>query len=177
MVQQLTAMTRSKLNSGSHLQNHRRRRQQHDQLSVWSHENSKPREWELLFRRQWVSNFCAEIWLIVTPTKTECSHHLEKMMFKLKLDRFRKIVQTSWRPFLTSPLGANFDPRGEVVPQESTLSPWGEIMCSSFHSSKQCVHPWGWTKGWTFPLGDKVHPLGLNSPLGTNFIPGDKPCC
>jgi hypothetical protein len=42
-------------------------------------------------------------------------------------------------PFLTSPLGANFDPRGEVVPQGSILSPWVEISCLPLHSSKQYV--------------------------------------
>jgi hypothetical protein len=35
-------------------------------------------------------------------------------------------------PFLTSPLGANFLPRGEVVPQGWILSPGGEVI------------PWGW---------------------------------
>jgi hypothetical protein len=39
-------------------------------------------------------------------------------------------------PFLTLPLGANFDPRGEVVPQGricppgANFAPWGEILCS-----------------------------------------------
>jgi hypothetical protein len=46
-------------------------------------------------------------------------------------------------PFLTSTLGANFDPRGEVVSQGwimspgVKLSPGGEIICSPLHSSKQ----------------------------------------
>jgi hypothetical protein len=46
-------------------------------------------------------------------------------------------------PFLTSPLGANLDPWGEVVPQRWILFPWGEfipwgeIICSPLHSSKQ----------------------------------------
>jgi hypothetical protein len=56
-----------------------------------------------------------------------------------------------WGPFLTLPLGANFDPRGEVVPQGKILSPGGEfcplgpvklspggeLLCSPLHSSKQ----------------------------------------
>jgi hypothetical protein len=43
--------------------------------------------------------------------------------------------------FLTSSLWANFDPRGEVVPQGWILSPggevipWGEILCLPLHSS------------------------------------------
>jgi hypothetical protein len=46
-------------------------------------------------------------------------------------------------PFLTSPLGANFDPRGEVVPQGwicplgVKLSPAGEILCLPLHYYKQ----------------------------------------
>jgi hypothetical protein len=31
-------------------------------------------------------------------------------------------------PFLTSPLGANFDPRGEVVPHGGILSPRVEVI-------------------------------------------------
>jgi hypothetical protein len=48
-----------------------------------------------------------------------------------------------WGPFLTSPLGANLDPRGEFVPRGKIcplgvkLSPGGEILCSPLHSSKQ----------------------------------------
>jgi hypothetical protein len=44
--------------------------------------------------------------------------------------------QGDQRPILTSPLGANFDPRCEVVPQRWILSPGGKILCSP-HSSKQ----------------------------------------
>jgi hypothetical protein len=40
-------------------------------------------------------------------------------------------------PFLTSPLGANFDPQGRSCPPEVSLSPGGEILCSPLHSSKQ----------------------------------------
>jgi hypothetical protein len=49
-------------------------------------------------------------------------------------------------PLLTSPLGANFDPRAEVVPQGRILPPGSEIVCSPLHSSKQyleSVHPQG----------------------------------
>jgi hypothetical protein len=55
-------------------------------------------------------------------------------------------VVDAWKtrgPFLTSPLGANFEPRGEFVPQGWILSPWGEVipwgelLCSPLHSSKQ----------------------------------------
>jgi hypothetical protein len=46
-------------------------------------------------------------------------------------------------PFLTSPLGANFDPQGRSCPQGRIcplgvkLSPGGEILCSPLHSSKR----------------------------------------
>jgi hypothetical protein len=38
--------------------------------------------------------------------------------------------------FLTSLLGANFDPRGELCPLGVKLSPEGEIICLPLHSSK-----------------------------------------
>jgi hypothetical protein len=80
--------------------------------------------------------------------------------------------------FLTSPLGANFDPRGEDVPQCWILSPGGEILSLPLHSSKQYienVHPWGERRGdMTFPLGDKFHPWGPSSPLGAKFTLGAK---
>jgi hypothetical protein len=44
-----------------------------------------------------------------------------------------------WGPFLTSPLGANFDPQGWICPQGRIcplgvkLSPGGEILCSPLH--------------------------------------------
>jgi hypothetical protein len=70
-------------------------------------------------------------------------------------------------PFLTSPLGANFDPRGEVVPQGwilslgVKLSPGCEILCFPLHSSKL----------WRVftPGGER---RGEHSPQGTNFTPG-----
>jgi hypothetical protein len=40
-------------------------------------------------------------------------------------------------PLLTSPLGANFDPRGEFCPLWVKLSPGGEILYSPLHSPKQ----------------------------------------
>jgi hypothetical protein len=69
-------------------------------------------------------------------------------------------------PFLTSPLGANLDPRGEVVPQGwicplgGEVIPWGwnSLFTPPLFETIKSVHLWGWTKGWTSPLGDKVHP-------------------
>jgi hypothetical protein len=61
---------------------------------------------------------------------------------------------SSRRPFLTSPLGANFDPRGKVCPQGWILSPgagWNSLFDPLFFWTEESVHPWGWTKGWTFP--------------------------
>jgi hypothetical protein len=59
----------------------------------------------------------------------------------------------------------NFVPRGKLWPKGRRcplgpkLSPWGEMIYSPLHSSKQYVesfHPCG----WTFPLGDKFYPWG-----------------
>jgi hypothetical protein len=40
-------------------------------------------------------------------------------------------------PFLTSPLGATFDARGEFCHLGVKLSPGGETLCSPLHMSKQ----------------------------------------
>jgi hypothetical protein len=73
----------------------------------------------------------------------------------------------SWGPFLTSPLGVSF------VPWGWTLSPGGELLCLSLHSSEQLI---------MFTPGGELCPLGVNfsvcpsillncrecSPLGVN---------
>jgi hypothetical protein len=45
-----------------------------------------------------------------------------------------------WGPFLTSPLGANFDPQGRSCPQGVSLSPRDEVI------------PWGWNSLFAPPL-------------------------
>jgi hypothetical protein len=37
---------------------------------------------------------------------------------------------------------------------------WNSLFALPFFKVVESVYPWGWTKGWTFPLGDKVHPWG-----------------
>jgi hypothetical protein len=96
---------------------------------------------------------------------------------KLKLlERRRKVVlnpqfhfEFIWGPFLTSPLGANFTPRGDFVPQgwKCPLGPgWSyplgvkfSVRPSILLNSRECS-PWGWTKGWISPRGDTFHPWG-----------------
>jgi hypothetical protein len=79
----------------------------------------------------------------------------------------RNVCAKTPRPIL------NFAPRGKLWPQGQSCPPvvnfvplsWSYPLGVKFfvrpsillHSS---VHPWGWTKGWTFPLGDKWHPWG-----------------
>jgi hypothetical protein len=56
---------------------------------------------------------------------------------------------------------------------EHVATPGGEILFAPpFFLTVESVHPFGWTKGWTFPLGDKFHPWGTSSPLGVKFTPG-----
>jgi hypothetical protein len=59
---------------------------------------------------------------------------------------WRSSQHNAWGPFLTSPLGANFDPQGRSCPQGvnlyprgAKLSPGGEIICSPLNSSKQIL--------------------------------------
>jgi hypothetical protein len=62
----------------------------------------------------------------------------------------------------------NFTPRGKLwhqgisYPPGVTFVPWGwnSIIAPPFFLTVESVHTLGWTKGWTFPLGDKVHPWG-----------------
>jgi hypothetical protein len=65
-------------------------------------------------------------------------------------------------PFLTSPLGSNFDPQGRSCPQGVHFVPWGrgwsyplgcEILCTPLHSSKQS------REGVNIPLGE-ISPEG-----------------
>jgi hypothetical protein len=64
------------------------------------------------------------------------------------------------------PRGAKLSPRGEVIPRG-----WNSPFAPTFFKTLQSVHPGGWTKGWTFSLGDKFHPWGPSSPLGTHHEP------
>jgi hypothetical protein len=63
------------------------------------------------------------------------------------------IVTAPEGPFLTSPLGANFDHRGEVIPWG-----WNSLFAPSILLNSRECSPWLWTKGWTFPLGDNFQP-------------------
>jgi hypothetical protein len=65
-------------------------------------------------------------------------------------------------PFLTWPLGANFDPRGRSCPPRVNFVPrgWNSLLASPSFQTVESVHPWGWTKGWIFPLGEKFTPWG-----------------
>jgi hypothetical protein len=77
------------------------------------------------------------------------------------------LIITSRGQFLTSPLGVNFDPRGEFVPQGwicppgVNFVPWGwsyplgvkfYVRPSILLSSRE------WWMGWIFSLWDKFHP-------------------
>jgi hypothetical protein len=55
-----------------------------------------------------------------------------KKVCQLHRERGKSICVSPWGPFLTSPLGANFDPQGRSCPLGVNLSPRGEVI------------PWGW---------------------------------
>jgi hypothetical protein len=71
----------------------------------------------------------------------------------------------------------NFDPRGELWPQGQSCPPgvnfvpwgWNSLFSPPFFLTVESVHPWGWKKGWTFPLGDQFNPSGPSSPLGVKL--------
>jgi hypothetical protein len=58
-------------------------------------------------------------------------------------------------PFLTSPLGANFDPRGEFCPLGVKFS----VRPSIFLNSRECS-PLGVNEGVNIPLRGHISPLG-----------------
>jgi hypothetical protein len=73
-------------------------------------------------------------------------------------------VRVTRGPFLTSPLGANFDPpveklspRCEFCPLGVNLSPGGKTLCSPLHSSKQLRV---FTPGLNITPGGQISPLG-----------------
>jgi hypothetical protein len=53
-------------------------------------------------------------------------------------------------------------PRGEVCQRRVKYSPRGEhpLFAPLFFLTIDSVHPRGWMKGWTIPLGDKFYPWG-----------------
>jgi hypothetical protein len=70
-------------------------------------------------------------------------------------------------PFLTSPLGTNFDPMGDVVPR-GEFSPLGvkfSVHPSILLNIRECS-PLGVNEGVNIP------PRGQISPLGAKFTPG-----
>jgi hypothetical protein len=79
-------------------------------------------------------------------------------------------------PFLISPLGAYFDHLGWSWPQGWTLSHYGEfpLFTPPFIFSVESVCSCGWTKRWTFPLGDKVYLFGQTHRPILNFAPRGK---
>jgi hypothetical protein len=66
-------------------------------------------------------------------------------------------------PFLTSPLGENFDPKGEVVPRGWSFALGGKFSVhpSILLNSRECS-PLGVNEGANIPLEDKISPLGAN---------------
>jgi hypothetical protein len=86
----------------------------------------------------------------------------KKRVFFKNRPRGQFFLKKDRGPFLTLPLGVNFDPRGEFVPQGWILSPGGEILCSPLHSSKQLSD---------YPLGVNIPPRGQNFTPGAKFTP------
>jgi hypothetical protein len=62
---------------------------------------------------------------------------LGEISYIVSIASMENVVPKYRDPVLASPLGANLDPSGEVVPQGGILSPGGEILCSPLHSSEQ----------------------------------------
>jgi hypothetical protein len=77
--------------------------------------------------------------------------------------------------FLTSPLGAKFDPQGWSWPLGGKLSPragWRpSVRPFVLLNIKECS-PLGLNEGWAILLWDKVHPWGAKFTPRGNLIPG-----
>jgi hypothetical protein len=70
------------------------------------------------------------------------------------------------------PPGVNFVPRGWSYPLGVKFSVRPSILLNSIECS-----PLGWTKGWSFPLGDIVHPWGpgLKLRMALRFMDWSQP--
>jgi hypothetical protein len=60
-----------------------------------------------------------------------------------------------------------------IIQTVVSVHPWGWTKGWTFPLGDQ-FHFWGLTKGWTFPLEDQFHPLGPIAPLGANVRLGVK---
>jgi hypothetical protein len=111
----------------------------------------------------------------------------QTLLFKrhtLPCDFFAHIDQCDqWGQFLTSPLGRNLTPQGWSCPtwvklaQGVKLSPRGSgpFFVPSFYVNIRERSPLRWMKGWTIPVGNKVHPWGAKfTPRGKLNTVGDK---
>jgi hypothetical protein len=84
---------------------------------------------------------------------------------------FKSLPGSCRGPFLTSPLGANFDPRGEVVPWGGEVIPWGEFSVDpSILLNCRVCSPLGVKEGVNIPPRGQISPLGArgevkNGPL------------
>jgi hypothetical protein len=84
------------------------------------------------------------------------------------------------RPILNLTPRGKLWPQGRICPPGVILSPGGEIIpwgwntlfAPPFFLIVESAHPWGWTKGWKFTLGDKFHPWGPSSPGGWSYSLG-----
>jgi hypothetical protein len=86
------------------------------------------------------------------------------------IERFVQLThfpRLNWipRPILNFALGAHFDPRGEVVPQEWILSPrgplsyllgWNSLFAPPFFVTVESVHPWGVKERVSIPPGGQI---------------------
>jgi hypothetical protein len=87
-------------------------------------------------------------------------------------DRLRAILNFTPGPQeRTPPLGVNFAPRGEILPQGGMFSP----LFTPGVNTLYVLEEWR-GKQWISPPGGNFTPRGQNSPLGDNFAPGGQVC-
>jgi hypothetical protein len=99
-----------------------------------------------------------------------------------------KFTPGTWGPLLTSPLGANFTPRGEFVLQGWIVSSGGEVVlwgwsyplgvkfsvCPSILLNSRECSPLGVNEGVNIPPRGEHSPRGQISPQGAKLTPGDR---
>jgi hypothetical protein len=95
--------------------------------------------------------------------------------YKFARKSFGRYVDTiNWGPFLTSPIGANFDPQGRSCPPGENFVPLGSSyplgvkfsVCSSILLNSRECSPLGVNEGVNIP------PRGHISSMGAKFTPG-----
>jgi hypothetical protein len=121
--------------------------------------------WFVLSRKMWqpccISVICSTNYADISPMKNgQWLSDYGKANF---IHEIYFVVNFHRGPFLTSPLGANFDPQWWFLPPGGELIPWGVkfSVCPSILLKRRKSSPLGVNEGVNIPPRGQSSPLGL----------------